>query len=203
MPGCPQSMGLLYRAPVLPGASRDPGGGSRSRGSSVPGDTINPLLAAPRHSDGCSLGWPCRRGPQQEVAVGLSSLTPQLPAWPAVLPREPAGGQQRWGWVPAPPGKGSEPQGASRTPQQSPTGAGSWAAGAFAEPDAPPAVPIALASCLWPRLGSGEPDVSSPSLSPRFLGGKLRPGSISQGRGEFPWKWERGSGLPAAGTGAC
>lgn len=131
VPGCPQSMGLLCRVPVPLGASRDPGGGSCSRGFSAPGDALNPLPAAPWHSDGCDLGGPGRWGPQQEVAAGLSSLTLRLPARPAVLPGEPAGGQQHWGWVPAPPGKGSEPQGAGGTPWQSRAGSGSWAAGTF------------------------------------------------------------------------
>lgn len=71
VPGCPQSMGLLCRAPVPPGASWDPGSGSHSRGFSAPGDALSPLPAAPQHRGGCSLGGLGRRGPQQEVAAGL------------------------------------------------------------------------------------------------------------------------------------
>lgn len=138
-------------------------------------------------------------GALAKVAAGLYSLTPRLPARPAVLPREPMGGQQRWHWVPALPGKGTASRDAVSRPWQNPAGAGSWAAGTSAEPKAPPAVPIPLASCLRPRLGSREPDVSSPSLPSRFLGGKLSPGRVSQGRDEFPWKWDGGPGsqLPA------
>lgn len=193
MPSCPQSMGsctrsFCCRVPAgIPGAVEAP--------AETPlGDALSSLSAAPVAQQWPRTGGPGRRGLWQEVAVGLSSLTLWLPEWPAVLPGEPAGGQH-WGGVPAPPGKGSEPQGACGAP----VGAGSWAADMFAGPETPPAVPIALASCLWPRLGSKEPDVSSASLPPCFLGGKLRPGSFSQGRGEFPWQWERGSGLPAAG----
>lgn len=156
----------------------------------LPGDAFNSLSAAPVAQRWPWLGGPGRRGLWQEVAVGLSSLTLWLPAWPAVLPREPAGGQHCWGWVPAPPGKGSEPQGAGGSPRQSPVGAGSWAADMFAEPETPPAVPIALASCLWPRLGSREPDVSSTSLPLCFLGGETeawerfpRPGRVSMAMG--------------------
>lgn len=97
VPGCPQSMGLLCRTPVPPGASWDPSRVVEATGSSEPGDALNPLPAAPRQSNGHSLGGPGRRGPQQEVTAGLSSLTPWLPARPAVLPREPVGGQQLWG----------------------------------------------------------------------------------------------------------
>lgn len=188
-------MGCLCRAPVPPGASWDAGGGgSRWRGSSAPGDALNPLPAAVGHSGGRGSGAGKAGGPQLEVAAGLSSPTPRLPARPAVFPGEPRR-TTALGWVPAPPGKGSEPQGAGGTPQQSPAGAGSWAAGTFAEPEAPPAVPISLASCLRPRSGSGEPDVSSPSLPPRFLGGKLRLRSVSQGRGRV--SMEMGAGVRA------
>lgn len=61
MPGYLRSMGSLCRAPVPPGASWDPsGGGSRSGGSSVPGDALNPLPAAP--GTAVDAVWGGRRG---------------------------------------------------------------------------------------------------------------------------------------------
>lgn len=48
-----------------------------------------PSQLPPWNSNGRSLWGPVRRGLWQEVAAGPSSLTLWLPAWPAVLPREP------------------------------------------------------------------------------------------------------------------
>lgn len=61
MPRYLQSMVSLCWAPVLPGASWDPsGGGSCSGGSSVPGDALNPLPAAP--GTVMAVVWGGRRG---------------------------------------------------------------------------------------------------------------------------------------------
>lgn len=172
MPRYLQSMVSLCWAPVLPGASWDPsGGGSCSGGSSVPGDALNPLPAAPGTAMAVVWGGTERWGLQQEVAAGHSSLMLWLLGQPDVLTGELVGGRQCWDWVPALLGKRVEPWGAGGTPRQSPAEAGGQTAGVFAEPEAPPTVPIALASCLCSRLWSGGPDVSSPFLPPRFLGG--------------------------------
>lgn len=102
------------------------GGGSRSRGSSAPGDALNPLPAAPPLPPP-SQPWPQWRGIRQAGAAARgccgSVLSHAVAAGAARCSlRGARPGQQCWGWVPALPGKGSEPQGADGTPQQSPRG---------------------------------------------------------------------------------
>lgn len=189
VPGYPQSMGLLCRVPVPPGASWDPGGvvgatteaplslGMHLTPSQLPPSTAVPQFGGARQAGDAARG--CRRSfLSHAAAAGAASCSPQgAHGWTTAL------------------GKGSELQGAGGTPRQSPAGAGSWAAGSFPKPEAPP--PPRCPS-PWHRacgLGWGAESRMSP-LPPSPL-----PGGETEAREHFPRpgrvSMEMGAGVQA------
>lgn len=206
VPGCARSMGPLCR--VRPGSRRwePPWTPLQHHEGSPPASSPS---RPPRHSQGCGGGLALEiflggGTTQQENAPGLSSLTPRLPAPPAVLPGELAGGQRARVRVPAlgpgPIGDRSQPRdtggrGGTRAHlPQHPAGPGTRRAGST------PASPMCPRGRRRQRHGARHPGVVPaasfwerragclPSLLASFFfflgGGKLRPGNVSQGRSE-------------------